>query len=320
MHSPTASTGPLKRAQRYKPATPEQDIARLLDPSYSTPRAADGVYVDSHGELHDPAFRDFPALAHLYALPHNRARHQQRAPRRAAAASEEEEEAFLRERECGCRHAYACARPCNCPRSVCAVAARRSPPPRAAAQLPMALPTSPKSRRKSSFSSVFSRKSGRAMTPSEHSLDSRSAHSSSSESLVEVPVFLESEECKTAMPEKKVDEEAGSDSDTQTSEHTLCSEGPSSPRLGKLGRNGWRSSSSFFGKRAEQVEAQDEPRHTLTDHMRQRWVTVSLPVRLGVFRAERKITQRLATLSQRTAGSRPSDILIPGRRSLDAVL
>jgi hypothetical protein len=58
----------------YSPSTRESDIARLLDPAYSSPNshaafkssktAIKEVYVDHHGDLHDPDFRDFPTFGH----------------------------------------------------------------------------------------------------------------------------------------------------------------------------------------------------------------------------------------------------------------
>lgn len=61
----------------YAPSTRAEDIARLLDPAYasgsSSSSASTGsptryrhgqarAYVDHHGDLHDPDYRDFPAL------------------------------------------------------------------------------------------------------------------------------------------------------------------------------------------------------------------------------------------------------------------
>jgi hypothetical protein len=44
-------------------ATHASDIARLLDPSYSSPSyASSAPYVDRHGDLHDPDYRHFPAV------------------------------------------------------------------------------------------------------------------------------------------------------------------------------------------------------------------------------------------------------------------
>ncbi|KAF9242114.1 hypothetical protein BU15DRAFT_73039 [Melanogaster broomeanus] len=56
----------------YSPSTREADIARLLDPAYSSPsshaafRSSKTVYVDHHGDLHDPDFRDFPTFNHTH--------------------------------------------------------------------------------------------------------------------------------------------------------------------------------------------------------------------------------------------------------------
>lgn len=54
----------------YSPSSREADIARLLDPAYTSPAPSSPlsrsrmlikeVYVDHHGDLHDPDFRDFP--------------------------------------------------------------------------------------------------------------------------------------------------------------------------------------------------------------------------------------------------------------------
>jgi hypothetical protein len=71
MHS--ASIAPLntmaKRARRRSSSPLRADLSRLLDPSY-LPRSAssassspDSAYVDDHGDLHDPDYRDFPILA-----------------------------------------------------------------------------------------------------------------------------------------------------------------------------------------------------------------------------------------------------------------
>jgi hypothetical protein len=60
----------------YAPSTLAADVERLLDPTYayapasppssppSSPRPQPRAYVDSTGELHDPDYRDFPALPH----------------------------------------------------------------------------------------------------------------------------------------------------------------------------------------------------------------------------------------------------------------
>lgn len=61
----------------YSPSSREADIARLLDPAYASPAAHSPltkspkmapkeVYVDHHGDLHDPDFRDFPPLGHSH--------------------------------------------------------------------------------------------------------------------------------------------------------------------------------------------------------------------------------------------------------------
>ncbi|KAL1707140.1 hypothetical protein EV121DRAFT_199678 [Schizophyllum commune] len=308
MYSPTSSIGSLKRTStRYKPATPKQDVDRLLDSGYASDsivtkaRRYDGVYVDSAGELHDPHFREFPSLTHLYELEHNRAHHLLRNPGRVRIASEEEEEMFLSdERPCGCKHLWVCSRPCDCPRSICPAAARRSPAPSAAPQLPITFSApQKKTERKSSISSVFSRKS------------EKSTHSSSSHShpAPDATVAEEGEEGDTTLA---ADKDTASDSE-HSSDHTLCSDGASSPGSSKLRRFRSGSASAVLTK----VAAQDKAR-SMSDQMREQWVAASLPVRLGIFRAERKIQRRLASLSQRTAGGKPSDAFIAGRRSLDA--
>ncbi|KAF8550437.1 hypothetical protein OG21DRAFT_415032 [Imleria badia] len=59
----------------YSPSSREADIARLLDPAYASPApysplsksprmTVKEVYVDHHGDLHDPDFRDFPPFGH----------------------------------------------------------------------------------------------------------------------------------------------------------------------------------------------------------------------------------------------------------------
>ncbi|KAI5900685.1 uncharacterized protein SCHCODRAFT_02608582 [Schizophyllum commune H4-8] len=312
MYSPTSSIGSLKRTStRYRPATPKQDIERILDSGYASDsvvakaRRYDGVYVDSTGELHDPSFREFPSLTHLYDLEHNRAHHMLRNPGRVRIASEEEDEMFLsNERPCGCKHPYPCSRPCDCPRSVCPYAARRSPAPSAAPQPPItfAAPVT-KTERKSSISSVFSRKS-------ERSSHSSSSHSHpTSEPIADATVAEESEGGDTTLV---TDKDTASDSE-HSSDHTLCSDDASSPGSSKLRRFRSGSASAVLTK-----AAQDKARPSMSDHMREQWVAASLPVRLGLFRAERKIQKRLASLSQRTAGGRPTDAFIAGRRSLDA--
>ncbi|TFY53919.1 hypothetical protein EVG20_g9915 [Dentipellis fragilis] len=53
---------------KYSPSSRAADISRLLDPSYlsssstSSSPASVSAYVDHHGDLHDPDYRDFPAL------------------------------------------------------------------------------------------------------------------------------------------------------------------------------------------------------------------------------------------------------------------
>lgn len=56
----------------YAPGTQQSDIARLLDPSYASASSSGSssgpsysqsrVYVDQHGDLHDPDYRDFPIV------------------------------------------------------------------------------------------------------------------------------------------------------------------------------------------------------------------------------------------------------------------
>ncbi|KIJ68902.1 hypothetical protein HYDPIDRAFT_23777 [Hydnomerulius pinastri MD-312] len=60
----------------YSPSTREADVARLLDPAYASPNAHSAhkssktavreVYVDNHGDLHDPDFRHFPTFGHTH--------------------------------------------------------------------------------------------------------------------------------------------------------------------------------------------------------------------------------------------------------------
>lgn len=68
-------------ARPYSPSSREADIARLLDPAYASPApysplgksprmAVKEVYVDHHGDLHDPDFRDFPPFSHPSRRPH----------------------------------------------------------------------------------------------------------------------------------------------------------------------------------------------------------------------------------------------------------
>src|SRR5262245_46829307 len=58
-HSPTKFV--LSHSKHH--ATRASDIARLLDPSYSSPSYAPSApYVDRHGDLHDPDYRHFPAM------------------------------------------------------------------------------------------------------------------------------------------------------------------------------------------------------------------------------------------------------------------
>jgi hypothetical protein len=67
---------PFASHRPYSPSTRASDIARLLDPAYASPShqtasralgsrsAIREVYVDHHGDLHDPDFRDFPTFGH----------------------------------------------------------------------------------------------------------------------------------------------------------------------------------------------------------------------------------------------------------------
>ncbi|KIJ16699.1 hypothetical protein PAXINDRAFT_10410 [Paxillus involutus ATCC 200175] len=65
----------------YSPSTREADVARLLDPAYASPNthsalrfsktAAKEVYVDHHGDLHDPDFRHFPTFGHTHTNVHS---------------------------------------------------------------------------------------------------------------------------------------------------------------------------------------------------------------------------------------------------------
>lgn len=68
---PKRSPSPRHYSRPYSPSSREADIARLLDPAYASPApysplgksprmAVKEVYVDPHGDLHDPDFRDFP--------------------------------------------------------------------------------------------------------------------------------------------------------------------------------------------------------------------------------------------------------------------
>ncbi|ETW86258.1 hypothetical protein HETIRDRAFT_415213 [Heterobasidion irregulare TC 32-1] len=50
---------------KYSPSSRAADISRLLDPSYSSSSSSSSptsVYVDHQGDLHDPDYRDFPAV------------------------------------------------------------------------------------------------------------------------------------------------------------------------------------------------------------------------------------------------------------------
>ncbi|KAI0053984.1 hypothetical protein FA95DRAFT_1600491 [Auriscalpium vulgare] len=51
--------------KRYSQHSKAADVSRLLDPSYLSSSASSSptsVYVDHHGDLHDPDYRDFPAV------------------------------------------------------------------------------------------------------------------------------------------------------------------------------------------------------------------------------------------------------------------
>lgn len=72
------SVNPFAAHRPYSPSTRASDIARLLDPTYASPphhtafkavgtrTAIREVYVDHHGDLHDPDFRDFPTFGHAH--------------------------------------------------------------------------------------------------------------------------------------------------------------------------------------------------------------------------------------------------------------
>ncbi|KAG2145075.1 hypothetical protein BD769DRAFT_948316 [Suillus cothurnatus] len=75
------SVNPFAAHRPYSPSTRASDIARLLDPAYASPShqtafkavgsrtAIREVYVDHHGDLHDPDFRDFPTFGHTHFKP-----------------------------------------------------------------------------------------------------------------------------------------------------------------------------------------------------------------------------------------------------------
>lgn len=75
------SVNPFAAHRPYSPSTRASDIARLLDPAYASPShqtafkalgsrtAIREVYVDHHGDLHDPDFRDFPTFGHAHSKP-----------------------------------------------------------------------------------------------------------------------------------------------------------------------------------------------------------------------------------------------------------
>ncbi|KAI0693364.1 hypothetical protein BC835DRAFT_1415987 [Cytidiella melzeri] len=56
-------------SRQYSPHSKQADVSRLLDPSYaSSSTASDSdspsrAYVDHHGDMHDPDYRDFPVLS-----------------------------------------------------------------------------------------------------------------------------------------------------------------------------------------------------------------------------------------------------------------
>lgn len=77
--SPSPSGSPFSNnifSRPYSPSTRASDIARLLDPAYASPSSLSAVnrssipqvYVDHHGDLHDPDFRHFPIM---HTHPHN---------------------------------------------------------------------------------------------------------------------------------------------------------------------------------------------------------------------------------------------------------
>ncbi|KAG2154097.1 hypothetical protein DEU56DRAFT_907554 [Suillus clintonianus] len=75
------TVNPFAAHRPYSPSTRASDIARLLDPTYASPShqsafkplgsrtAIREVYVDHHGDLHDPDFRDFPTFGHAHSKP-----------------------------------------------------------------------------------------------------------------------------------------------------------------------------------------------------------------------------------------------------------
>ncbi|KAG6864880.1 hypothetical protein C0991_006606 [Blastosporella zonata] len=58
------STSPISFARRSQTPSRAHDISRLLDPAYASSNAyaSTSAYVDRHGELHDPDYRHFPIV------------------------------------------------------------------------------------------------------------------------------------------------------------------------------------------------------------------------------------------------------------------
>ena len=63
---------PTHHSTKYTPSTRQAEVSRLLDPSYSNIQQGSSssktnsplsVFVDHHGDIHDPDYRDFPALS-----------------------------------------------------------------------------------------------------------------------------------------------------------------------------------------------------------------------------------------------------------------
>ncbi|GLB34555.1 hypothetical protein LshimejAT787_0201200 [Lyophyllum shimeji] len=69
---PPRPTSPISFSRHPTPSSRAADINRLLDPSYSSNAyASTSAYVDRHGELHDPDYRQFPIAQPLTSKRHS---------------------------------------------------------------------------------------------------------------------------------------------------------------------------------------------------------------------------------------------------------
>jgi len=289
-------------------ASGREDISRLLDPSYNADcysaatqrQNGYGAYVDAHGDLHDPDYRQFPMIpkSSQYSAPgvtwvspddddHTNSGDEDPAYNRRNSYSSSLRHSPQKSRQN--QYLYASYR-------------SPSPSPRGYTSQGMPLPAggSPISTFTSSSSSCSIRSQSRSPFDSDDSPRERSKCRVTAlkkrrrASAPPTDREQEDERAKLTRPASTI-----SSDDAATEQERAWGQAPSAPTL-SLQRNRF---ADVLEEDEEQGSVEQEPREepdhvpTCGESLRKQWQAWSLKIRFGLFRAERKLKRRVQSVA-----------------------